>query len=119
MGIAVQWDNAEQTVIRWDFEEAWTWDEFADSARVSSAMIASRESTINVILNLAGTRTPFGKITTHHRSAFDYVPANSGDVMFVCGEDDETAQLLMPLFENHQVVESLAQARKRLKMQIA
>ena len=119
MGIAVQWDNSEQTVIRWDFEQVWSWDELADSARVSSAMIASRDSTINVILNLAGTRSPFGKITAHHRSAFDYIPANLGNMVFVCRDEMDIAEMLMPFFPNYQVMKSLAQARKHIELQIA
>ncbi|MBE0689615.1 MAG: hypothetical protein IH587_05775 [Anaerolineae bacterium] len=119
MGIAVQWDNAEQTVIRWDFEQAWSWDEFADSARVSSAMIASKTIAVNVILNIVGTRSPYGKITTHHRSAFEYIPSNIGVLMLVCGEESHAAQLLMPFFSNLQIVETLAQAREQLNLQAA
>ncbi|MCL4250638.1 MAG: hypothetical protein KJ065_20975 [Anaerolineae bacterium] len=119
MGIAVQWDNPEQTVILWDFEQTWSWDAFADSARVSSAMIASTDRSVDVILNVAGSRPPFGKITAYHRSAFEYIPTNIGVLMLVCSDEISAAQLLMPFFSNLQFVETLEEARERLHLQTA
>lgn len=113
MGIAVQWDNTEHSVIRWDFENDWSWDDLADTARVSSAMIASADDGVSVILNTTGSRAPSGKITAYHRSAFNYTPENVRALVAVGGQHLEAVQVA-PFFNNLHVAENLYHAREML-----
>jgi hypothetical protein len=119
MGVAVQWDDTQQTVIRWDFEPNWTWDELADSARVSSAMIASADVPVGIILNLLNSRAPSGRITAYHRSAFEYLPSNMGSLVMVCDTELCAAQLVMPFFPQMHMADSLSEARALLHLQPA
>ena len=119
MAITVQWDNAEQTVVRWDFDRDWTWEEFADSARVSSAMMASTDERIDVILNIASCRTPQRAMTQYHRSTVGYVPTNVGNLVLVQGDDTRAIDIVAPFFNQLVVVDSLDEARARLQAQPA
>ena len=114
MGIAVQWDNLEHSIIRWDFENDWSWDDFADTVRVSSAMIASADEIVSVILNTEGSRAPSGRITAYHRSAFNYTPENVRSLILVGGQDLEAVQVVAPFFTNMHVVDNLYHAREML-----
>ncbi len=119
MAIAVQWDNLEHTVVRWDFDRDWTWEEFADSARVSSAMMASMDARIDVILNVTNCRPPQRSMTRYHRSAVGYVPANVGSLVLVQGTNERAAEIVAPFFNPLVVVDSLDEARARLQAQPA
>ena len=119
MAISVQWDNEARTIIRWDFEAEWSWDELADTARVSSAMIATREDDVDIILNASGTRAPNGKITPYQRSAFAYTPSNIRMLVLVCGRELEAVQVVSPFFPQLEIADDLEQARMLLELQPA
>jgi hypothetical protein len=51
MPVAVQWDNPEKTIIRYDLTGRWTWDEFFATYAEASGMLASVEHTVNFIVN--------------------------------------------------------------------
>lgn len=112
MGIAVQWDNTEHTVIRWDFENDWSWDDLADTARVSSAMIASADNAVSVIINTKGSRAPHGKITAYHRSAFNYAPDNVRALILVGEREMQSVQIVAPFFNNLHVADNIYHARE-------
>lgn len=56
MGIAVVWDDDEKTIIRWDFDEKWTWDEFHEAFRISLEMSENITYRVDVIPN--ATKSP-------------------------------------------------------------
>lgn len=39
MGIRVEWDNKDKTVIRYSLEGQWTWDDLLDAVATSNAML--------------------------------------------------------------------------------
>jgi hypothetical protein len=119
MAISVQWDNLSHTIIRWDFDATWTWDELADSAKVSSAMIASTDEDVDVILNAGDSHPPAGRITAYQRSAFAYTPSNIRMLVLVSGAQMGALQLVMPFFQQLEIIESLEEARALLDMQPA
>ena len=49
MGISVVWDDVEHTVIRWDFAEGWTWDEFQTAFEHSVKMTEDMTRRVDVI----------------------------------------------------------------------
>lgn len=51
MNIKVSWDNDDKTVIRYDFEGPWTWDDFRIAAEEAFAMTRSVEHTVDTISN--------------------------------------------------------------------
>ncbi|MCL4256098.1 MAG: hypothetical protein KJ043_20240 [Anaerolineae bacterium] len=56
MGIAVVWDDDEKTIIRWDFDEKWTWDDFHEAFRISMEMGEKLTYRVDVIPN--ATQSP-------------------------------------------------------------
>ncbi len=119
MAITVQWDNQEQTVIRWDFDPTWSWDELADSVRVSGAMIAGTDEDVDIILNTKDSQPPAGKITAYQRSAFTYTPSNVRMLILVCEPGYEALQMILPFFQQLEITETLDQARAALHLQVA
>ncbi|MDX2136754.1 MAG: hypothetical protein SF123_01570 [Chloroflexota bacterium] len=119
MAIVVQWDNPERSIIRWDFEPEWTWEELADTARVSSAMIASADGDVDVILHAVDTQPPNERITRYQRSALSYTPSNIRMLVLVAGRQMAAAQVVAPFFEQLEIAETLAHARDMLMMQTA
>ncbi len=39
--VHVEWDNPEQTIIRYDFSKGWTWDEYYAATKTGDALIDS------------------------------------------------------------------------------
>jgi hypothetical protein len=39
MKVSVRWDNAEQTIIRYDFDDLWSWEDFYSTQRIGQEMI--------------------------------------------------------------------------------
>jgi hypothetical protein len=59
MGITVQWDNDEKTVIRYDFRGYWDWAEFREKAEEAFAMTRSVSYKVDTISNFThGTSIP-------------------------------------------------------------
>lgn len=52
MAILVKWDNNEETIIRWDFDGRWNWDQAANAARESVELRQGKSHKVAIILNL-------------------------------------------------------------------
>lgn len=39
--VDVEWDNPEQTIIRYNFNKGWTWDDYYNATKMGDAMIDS------------------------------------------------------------------------------
>jgi hypothetical protein len=50
MGIKVQWDDATQKTIRFDFDEQWTWEDFFNAKKQSYNLIDSVKRKVAVIM---------------------------------------------------------------------
>lgn len=77
MSAVVQWHDAAQTVLRWEFEGAWTWEEFYQAQDEVNALSASVEHPVDIIVVMhptsavpAGAPSQFGRIArgSHGRS---------------------------------------------------
>ncbi len=52
MAISIAWDNVEKTIIRYDFESQWTWQDLRAAIESDDAMIASVAHTVHLIFDL-------------------------------------------------------------------
>jgi hypothetical protein len=78
MSIKVSWDNADQTVIRYDFEGPWTWADFRIAAEEAFAMTRSVEHTVDTISNfLPGVLLPPNAMF-QFRQIMEDAPKNRG-----------------------------------------
>jgi len=60
MPIQVVWDNDAKTIVRWDFDPGWTWDEYREAALLTNEMIGSVSHRVSCIRNLRKTSMPHG-----------------------------------------------------------
>jgi hypothetical protein len=51
MNITVSWDNKQKTVIRYDFEGRWTWEEFYSASSQAFAMTCTVKHRVDTISN--------------------------------------------------------------------
>lgn len=64
MPIQVDWDNAEQNIVRWDFNGHWTWDDVKEALARSIALRQSVDYASSVILNFENSDSlPMGAVT--------------------------------------------------------
>lgn len=63
MGIHVEWDDVEQTIIRWGFEPQWDWNDFWAAFDHSIRMAGSSTYRMDVIPNVINSkRLPIGAL---------------------------------------------------------
>ena len=63
MGIHVVWDDVEQTIIRWDFEPQWDWNDFWAAFDTSIKMAGGSTYRMDVIPNVTNSkRLPIGAL---------------------------------------------------------
>jgi hypothetical protein len=77
----VEWDNDEQTVIRYDFEWGWHWDEFVQVSKHAFALIATVEHQVNLIFNLRDSRVLPEGMTLHMREVMSAAPTQLGYIV--------------------------------------
>lgn len=61
MGVKVAWDDLENTIIRYDLEGMWTWDDYREAVTESTVMMQSVDYPVGIIANFhADTMVPRG-----------------------------------------------------------
>lgn len=51
MGISIGWDNPEKTIIRYDFGQSWTWDDFWAALKADDELIGSVDHIVHLIMD--------------------------------------------------------------------
>ncbi len=96
MGLKLDWDNQERTVIRCEFTGEWTWREFKGVMRTCFAMITVVDHNVDVILDLRKSQYVPRRTTPYaHQSEID-APSNCGLIAFVSQDCD--AHMALALF---------------------
>jgi hypothetical protein len=101
MGVAVSWDDAERTIIRYDFEPSWSVSEFAQAMDAAIAMAALRGRQTDVIINRPGSKIPDGTLPYAQRVMLKLPP----DSVVVVVEDNAFTRFLIGALrddEDHQ-----------------
>jgi hypothetical protein len=120
MNIKVAWDNEDKTVIRYDFEGPWTWDDFRIAAEKAFAMTRSVEHTVDTISNFfPGVLLPANAMF-HFRRVMEDAPKNRGVNVIVGSSAFIRTMVMMFSSVNRQlakriiIVDRLDQARAAL-----
>jgi hypothetical protein len=71
MNIRVEWDNAEQTVVRYIFEQRWTWEDFFNAVNTAKTLIdAAPAQGVGVIMDGKTRNMQFPpNMLTHFKTA--------------------------------------------------
>lgn len=68
MSIHVCWDDDAKTIIRWDFDEKWSWDDFHIAFRTSLDMGKDIAYRLDVIANVTqAPQMPLGALSEFRR----------------------------------------------------
>jgi hypothetical protein len=83
MGINVQWDNDDHTLVRWDFVGEWNWDDFLAAQKASNDFINSVTHTVDIIVDVSKSQHlppgAIGRFRTYRRDD----PENTGRAVVV------------------------------------
>ncbi|MDX2075642.1 MAG: hypothetical protein SFZ02_04380 [bacterium] len=118
MSIDVSWDDEAKTIIRWDFSEKWTWDEFHEAFRVSIEMNIGINYRVDVIPNATQSpHMPLGALSEFRRLD-EQLPKNV-KLIVVAGSSPFTRSMI-ELFgkiyraQSWRTAKSLAEARDHI-----
>ncbi len=85
MSIDGSWDNDEKPIIRYDYGQGWTWDEFKQATATSDEMVSSVTHTVDFITDFSsGSAPPMGALGKF-KSAQENSPENVGAIVIVGG----------------------------------
>lgn len=77
MPILVEWDDADETIIKIEFSGKWTWEEFFEANQQASAMMAEKPYRMDIIANMRpGKMETAGPALYNARQALAKYPEN-------------------------------------------
>lgn len=83
MPIRVYWEDAEQTIVRYDFEGRWTWDELYVAYYQAIAMENSVTHRVDIILDMRTSSFIPANALLHMKNFSEKQPPNVGLSIFV------------------------------------
>jgi hypothetical protein len=120
VGILVTWDNADQTILRWELNGHWDWTEFQDAQNQSTAMLQSVAHITDILVDVTHNRAlPLGALGQFHNYR-PTIASNVGQVVVVGASSyiKTTIQMLknyVPYFgRRYDYADSMDEARKLL-----
>lgn len=85
MGIQVVWDDAARTIIRWDFDPEWTWDDFHAAFQREAELSASVGYRVDVIPDTTRSNIANMGMLTEFRRIASKSPPNTGLIVITGG----------------------------------
>lgn len=111
MGVQVQWDNPEKTIIRYDFSGRWTWDEFYVAYDKAKVMLSGTTQKVHFIMNstddISRKYTPPNALTHMMSIGRKSVP-NAGKVIRVGGSQFTRVLFQMVSKVNPKLIDTFA-----------
>jgi len=93
MPVQVSWDDAAQTIIRWEYVGKWTWNEVSSTFQQVNQMMRAVEHPVSIIHDLTqSTRMPGGALTQAYR--FTSALPENWDISVVVGSGAFVESLL-------------------------
>ena len=70
MTIAVAWDNEKKTIIRYEFQKGWSWDEVDPAFKIADGLMSSVDHKVDVIMDFSPSSllVPKGALTHAQRA---------------------------------------------------
>lgn len=119
MSVQVYWDNPRRTVLRWVFEDGWTWDDLIRAHAQGSAMMQEVLHSVDSIVDLSRSHHLPPNVMSMYKIWRErlLLPENRG-MTLVCGCSGALRMLIFTFgkisnFYSHDfsLVESVAEAR--------
>ncbi|MDQ7027841.1 MAG: hypothetical protein Q9P44_20045 [Anaerolineae bacterium] len=83
MPIAVNWDNEEKTIIRWQFLAKWTWDDYYGALQNSRKLTQQATTMIDVIVDMRASKSLPSHLFTHAQNAIQTTSLNVGTIVVI------------------------------------
>ena len=83
MPISVEWENPEQTIMRWTLSGPWTWDEYRQAQTVSHSLLRSVTHPVDVIADMRDAPTLPRDAFSRFKETEVGLPANRSRVILV------------------------------------
>ena len=83
MTIKVEWDNEEQTIIRWTFPEEWTWDDYYSALHISRQLCGQVTYMVDVIVDMQANQSIPNHVFTHAKNAVQTSSLNVGVIVVI------------------------------------
>jgi hypothetical protein len=83
MGITVDWDNTAKTIVRYEFDEQWKWEEFYVAKKHAYTIINTVPHKVGVIMNAPPNVQLPPNMLTHSLSALRNKHPNTVILVFV------------------------------------
>jgi hypothetical protein len=83
MGIIVDWDNSAKTIVRYEFDEQWGWEEFYVAKKRAYTLINTVSHKVGVIMNAPSNVQLPPNMLTHSLSALRNKHPNTIVLVFV------------------------------------
>ncbi len=113
------WDNDDHTVVRYDYNVGWTWDDFREAGKTALEMMSTVNHTVHVIANFADRAFPPMGALGRFKSAQESLPKDT--VVVVVGGGafiNALVSTFTGLYRHHSsnllVAKSLADARTKV-----
>ena len=81
--IDVYWVDEGKTIVRYDFEGKWTWDDLYPAYNQAIEMETSVSHRVDVVLDMTKSRTLPANVLMHMKNISDKQPDNIGLSIFV------------------------------------
>jgi hypothetical protein len=95
MPIHIAWDDADRTILRWDFEQDWDWDELRSAVAATELMITQVPHRVNIIHNALSTPNVPRPTQRHKQHPLD-LPSRVGVIVLV--GDNPVLSALVTIF---------------------
>ena len=83
MSIDVRWDNADKTIIRWQFNDNWTWDDYYGALQISRQLCRQATYIVDIIVDMRDSKTLPNNVFTHAQNALQTSSLNSGSIVVI------------------------------------
>ena len=81
--IIVEWDNVEETIIRWTFPKKWAWTEFYKAINQNTTLVTSVTHKVDMIIDMRDTNTLPSNVLTQTGISMQTSPFNIGLIVVV------------------------------------
>lgn len=83
MGITLDWDNEQQTIILIEYERPWNWDDFDQTAHALINTMGQVDHKVHIVFDISHAGMPPGGAMTRFKRVMEIEHPNRGRLIFI------------------------------------
>ncbi len=99
MPISVRWENNEKTIVRWEFDGRWTWNDYYDALEQSDRLLDSIQRSADLLVNMQQTNFIANGYPAQFRRVSRFHPKAGIAVLVITNAFIETMLRMMMRFQ--------------------